>query len=224
MNKSGSGAYWALDAKKRMTLWARARRVAVVFGLLMLCLPAGAHGEIHGDAAVDIRALTLLDQDGKAISLRTFEGRTLVLHFILTRCVEACHTQVRSLRAVRAALPADTRDRVQFLSISIDPARDTPETLRQYADAMGIDDPDWRFATASPDRIAQLARGLGVKRESLPDGQMDHTLVVILFDAKGQLFQRYAGADVNTPRLVREIGDVVRLFDPTYRSTSEQGR
>ena len=49
------------------------------------------------DAAVDIRALTLLDQDGKPISLRAFEGRTLVLHFIFTHCVAACHTQVKNL-------------------------------------------------------------------------------------------------------------------------------
>jgi protein SCO1 len=202
----------------------RTKASSVVLCLLMLCVPAWSHGERRGDTAADTHALTLLDQHGKSISLRSFEGRTLVVHFIFTHCVEACHTQVRRLRAVREALSAETRERVQFLSISIDPTRDTPETLRRYADAMGIDDPDWRFATGSPEHIDQLARSLGVKRESQPDGQMDHTLLVTVFDAKGQLFQRYAGAEGDTTRLVREIGDVVRLFDPTYRSTSGQGR
>jgi protein SCO1/2 len=194
-------------------------------GILVLCLLAFAPPPSIGDdikptATGDIRSLPLLDQHGEPTTLRAFEGRTLVLNFIFTHCVVACHTQVRSLNAVRAALPADIRSRVQFLSVSIDPSRDTPDTLREYARNMGIDDPDWRFTTASPDHIARIARALGVKRESLPDGQMDHTLMVILFDAKGRLMQRYAGAEVNAARLVREIGDVVRSFGPAVPSAS----
>lgn len=201
-----------------MTSWPKAR--SLVLSVLMLCVPAWSRGALHGDTSVDVRGLTLLDQDGKAISLRTFEGRALVLNFIFTHCLVACHTQVKSLNAVRAALPPDIRARVQFLSVSIDPSRDTPETLRQYARTMGIDDPDWRFATMSPDHVAQIVRAVGVKREVLPDGQMDHTLMVILFDARGRLIQRYAGAEVDRGRLVREIGDVVRLFDPAHQSAS----
>jgi cytochrome oxidase Cu insertion factor (SCO1/SenC/PrrC family) len=207
-----------------MACWPKAR--SVVLSLLVLSLPTWSYGQGQGDGAVDVRALTLLDQDGRPVSLRTFEGRTLVLNFIFTHCVVACHTQVKSLNAVRAALPPDIRARVQFLSVSIDPSRDTPETLRQYARTMGIDDPDWRFATMSPNHVAQIVRAFGVKRELLPDGQMDHTLMVILFDAKGQLVQRYARAEVDSRRLVREIGEVVRLFDPAYQSASpiDQGR
>jgi protein SCO1 len=113
---------------------------------------------------------------------------------------------------------------VQFLSISLDPSRDTPQTLREYARTMRIDDAEWRFATGSPSDIDAITRALGVKREALADGQIDHTLVVILFDAKGRLLQRYAGSEVDTARLVREIGEVVRLFDPAYQSASPGGR
>ena len=167
--------------------------IAILAGALALpTLVAGQTRAEPTTAAVDIRSLPLRDQHGESITLRAFEGRTLVLNFIFTHCIVACHTQVKNLKSVRASLPPDIRARVQFLSVSLDPARDTPETLRQYAQTMGIDDLDWRFATASPDDLLQLARGLSVKRESLPDGQMDHTLVVILFDAKSRLMQRYA--------------------------------
>jgi protein SCO1 len=106
---------------------------------------------MQAGASVDIRTLSLLDQDGKPTSLRAFEGRTVVLHFMFTHCVAACHLQVKSLRTMREALPADTRSRVEFVSVSIDPAHDTPETLRGYAQANGIVTPDWRFVTASLD-------------------------------------------------------------------------
>ena len=144
--------------------------------------------------------------------MRAHEGRALILHFIFTHCVAACHRQVRDLRFLRESLPADTRLRVQFLSVSLDPAQDTPEALRRYAQENGITDAAWRFATAPSDVIDRLTQALGVQRQPLPDGQIDHTLVVFLFDAKGRLIQRYTGA-VDTPRLVRTISDVVRLFD-----------
>jgi protein SCO1/2 len=201
--------------------------IAIVVGVLTLCPLTWAVGQTPATPAAradDIRSLALRDQHGESTTLRAFEGRTLVLNFIFTHCLVACHTQVKNLNAVRAALPPDIRSRVQFLSISIDPTRDTRETLRQYAQTMGIDDPDWRFATASPDHIARITRAFGVKRESPSDGQIDHTLVVILFDAKGGLMQRYAGAEVNAARLVREIGDVVRLFDPSYQPVSGIGQ
>lgn len=219
-----------------MRFWPKCVQNAVC--LLALVAPAWAHDEIYGDAAIsagqtpvktrtaapDVRSLPLRDQHGESITLRTFEGRTLVLNFIFTHCIVACHTQVKNLQNVRASLPPDVRARVQFLSVSLDPARDTPETLRQYAQAMGIEDPDWRFATATRDDLLQLARGLSVKAESLPDGQMDHTLVVILFDVKSRLMQRYAGEGSNAARLVREIGDVVKLFDPAYQCVSGMGQ
>jgi protein SCO1 len=199
------------------------RVVVIVLCLLAFSLRPSIGDTIQATAADDVRSVPLLDQHGKSTTLGAFQGRTLVVHFIFTHCAVACHTQVKSLNAVRAALPPDIRAGVQFLSVSIDPLRDTPETLRQYARTMGIEDPQWRFATASPDDLARLTRGLSVKRESLPDGQMDHTLVVMLFDAKSRLIQRYAGAEVNVARLVREIGDVVRLFDPAYKQVSGIG-
>lgn len=188
-------------------------------GIIVFCLLAFVPRPSSGDAE-DIRSLPLLDQHGKTTTLGAFEGRTLVVHFLFTHCVAACPTQVKSLKTVRAALPAETRARVQFLSVSLDPERDTPETLRQYAENMRIDDPEWRFATASPERTARLLDALSVKREKLADGQIDHTLVVFLFDPLGRFVQRYAAPAVDTARLTREIASVVELHDPARQATS----
>jgi protein SCO1/2 len=166
--------------------------------------------DIQAQASVDARALTLIDQDGKPTSLHAFEGRTVVLHFIFTHCLAACHLQVKSLRAVRETFPADLRSRIQFVSVSLDPEHDTPDVLRQYAVANGIADADWRFVTASPDVIERLTRLFSVRREPVADGQINHTLAVFLFDASGRLIQRYADP-VDPARLAREISAVDRL-------------
>jgi cytochrome oxidase Cu insertion factor (SCO1/SenC/PrrC family) len=192
-----------------MPFWPITRSALVC--LLSLTASSWPVDETHAGAAVDIRALPLLDQDGKPTSLHAFEDRAMVLHFIFTHCVAACHLQVRNLRAVREALPADTKRRVQFVSVSIDPEHDTPETLKRYAQSNGIDDANWRFVTASPAVVDQLTQSLAVKRRIVSDAQIDHTLAVFLFDARGRLIQRYADP-VDGARLVREIGEVVRLF------------
>jgi protein SCO1 len=187
-------------------------------GIIVLCLLAFAarpsigdaiHASAIASATEDIRSLPLLDQHGKTTTLRAFEGRTLVVHFIFTHCIAACHMQVKSLKEVREALPAETRASVQFLSVSIDPQRDTPETLRLYGQTNGIEDGNWRFVTASPDVIERLTKFFAVKRDATADGQINHTLAVFLFDAGGRQIQRYADP-VDAPRLVREIVDVER--------------
>ena len=95
-------------------------------------------------------------------------------------------------------------------SLSIDPEQDTPDTLRRYAHANGIVDADWRFVTASADVIERIAHHFGVKREAMPDGAINHTLAVFLFDRGGHMIQRYADP-LDTARLVKEIGVVSGL-------------
>jgi len=188
-----------------MASWPKVRTAVVC--LLALSASIWSAGQTYADGSVDIRALMLVDQDGKPTSLHAFEGRTTVLHFIFTHCVAACHLQVKSLRTVRDALPADIRARVQFVSVSLDPEHDTPDVLRQYAQMNGIAEADWRFVTASPDVIERITKHFAVKREVLADGQINHTLAVFLFDGSGRLIQRYADP-VDTARLAKEIGAV----------------
>jgi protein SCO1/2 len=191
-----------------MTLWPKAGSVVVC--LLTLSAPAWPVRAMDADGPVDIRALALRDQHDKPTSLRAFDGRTTVLHFIFTHCIAACHLQIKSLRTVRDALPADIRARVQFVSVSLDPEHDTPDALRRYAETNRIVDANWRFVTASPDVIERITKHFAVNREAVGDGQINHTLAIFLFDASGHMIQRYADP-VDTTRLVNEIGDVDRL-------------
>jgi cytochrome oxidase Cu insertion factor (SCO1/SenC/PrrC family) len=193
-----------------MTRWPKAGTALVC--LLTLGASAWSVRAMASDAdgVIDIRALPLTDQDGRATSLHAFDGQTLVLHFIFTHCVSACHLQVKSLRTVRDALPAEIRSRVQFVSVSLDPEHDTPAVLRRYADMNEIVDAQWRFVTASPDVVERITKHFAVTREAVADGQINHTLAVFLFDAGGRMIQRYADP-VDTTRLVNEISDVDKL-------------
>src|SRR6516164_7001003 len=78
----------------------------------------------------------LVGSDGRARSRDDFKGRVTVLLFGFTHCPEVCPTALLNLSVVLDRL-GEERDRVQIAFITVDPARDTPEVLRDYLSGFG---------------------------------------------------------------------------------------
>lgn len=75
---------------------------------------------------------TLTDQNGQSVSLSDFRGKVVVFSFGFTHCPNICPATLSHFVAIREVLPEALRDQVQFLFISVDPERDTPERLKEY--------------------------------------------------------------------------------------------
>jgi protein SCO1 len=158
--------------------------------------------------------IPLIDQQGKPRSLAQFKGKTVVLNFIFTNCTSVCPLQTRQLMAVQTELDPALRSQVQFVSVSVDPERDTPQALASFARRYGADLTNWSFLTGSKPNVTILAQTMGVLREQETISQIpDHRAFVLLLNAQGKLMQRYSGASVDRPRLVREIQQVALLFN-----------
>lgn len=108
---------------------------------------------------------TLPAADGRTITRADFTGRVTVIAFMFTHCPLICPTLTQEMSKLRTAL--DSVDAVRFLSISVDPAHDTPERLKQYAAEHAIDGQRWAIAGATTKQIAQFASAL--KFEIGPD-------------------------------------------------------
>src|SRR6266446_847250 len=93
----------------------------------------------------------LIDQDGRPIELAALRGKVVLVSFIFTTCNGSCPATTHRLACVHEELARhmDLKDRVHFLSISVDPERDTPEVLRGYRRLYDIEGPDWSFVTGS---------------------------------------------------------------------------
>lgn len=167
-----------------------------------------------------IKGLTsLVDQSGRPFSFAQLGRQTVVLNFIFTRCPSSCPTQVRALTAVQKALsrPAPSRSpgaRVHFVSVSMDPAHDTPAVLDGYARSLGADLASWSFVTGAPDQIAWLHQHYNAQVKALAGGQFEHRVAVYLLDADQRLLQTYAARPLDERRLIDEIQTVDRLFNP----------
>jgi protein SCO1/2 len=156
--------------------------------------------------------IALSDQYGLPINSSDLLGRMVVINFTYTTCGAECGSQRVGLVALREALRAEglLGSQVTFLTVSIDPARDTPEALQTYAAQLGADRETWRFATGNPDEVKALVGGeLGIYyARPDADGVIKHEQNVLLVDSNGILRARYDGAALNQARVLRDIGMV----------------
>jgi len=111
-------------------------------------------------------------------------GQRVVLSFLYTRCVEACPRTVEQLRAVYHRLRARETGPFRFLTLSVDPAYDTPERLLRYAVRRGVADlPAWEFLTGEPADVTAVLRAWRAVEPVEPGGVEDpagHTGMVVL--------------------------------------------
>jgi protein SCO1/2 len=128
----------------------------------------------------------LVDQNGVAISEKTFLGKPTAYFFGYTHCPEACPTTLMDMTDRLAALGADG-DRFNVVFITIDPERDTPKTLKSYLESF---DPRIVAATGTPDEIAKTIKEFRAYVRRVGEGEnysFDHSTAVYLMDAKGRL-------------------------------------
>jgi protein SCO1/2 len=150
-------------------------------------------------------AFALTDQDGGAISLDGLRGQIVLLDFIYTTCPGPCPVLTSARVELQKKLPEAIRDRVRFVSISLDPARDTPEALRAYALARGADLTRWSFLTGPPEAVDGVLQSYGVGTVPSTNGEIEHVLVSFLIDDQGRIAKRYFGLDHPSDEFLRDL-------------------
>lgn len=124
------------------------------------------------------------------VSLQDFRGQVVMLYFGYTRCPDVCPTSLSVLRGALDALSDEEVRNVRGIFISVDPQRDSPEILAEYAaffhDAM-------IGATADEATIAEIARQYGAKyyavelQGSAMGYAVNHSSALYLVDRQGEL-------------------------------------
>jgi protein SCO1/2 len=170
---------------------------------------ASGGGDPLAGAGETAPEFALVDQDGGPVSLAALRGKVVLLDFIYTSCPGPCPILTGLHAKVREGLSAADRARVQLVSITLDPARDTPAVLREYASARRIDTAGWSFATGAPAQVDAVARAYGVGSVRAPSGEIEHTVATFLIDRDGRIAKRYLGTS-HDPAAIR--ADIEQLF------------
>lgn len=137
----------------------------------------------------------LFDQDGRVVESTRFRGKRLMLNFIFTRCPipTMCPAAVAKFQQTqRLAREAKLED-FELVSITLDPAYDTPGVLKTYAITRGIDTSNYTLLTGPENAIKSLLSTFGVLANFKGD-LLNHTLATVLIDEKGRIIHRADGS------------------------------
>jgi protein SCO1/2 len=183
-----------------------------VVALLTIALARPADALCH-EASKDERLpkigpapeFTLTDQDGRRVALKELRGKVLAVTFIYASCVDTCPLLTAKLAAVQDRLGAAFGPDVRFVSITVDPERDTPQALKRYAQAYHANPAGWSFLTGTPAEIRKVAGRYGVIYTKTPRGDVDHTFLTSLVDRGGTLRVQYMGVRFDPDELLRDL-------------------
>lgn len=162
----------------------------------------------------------LEDADGKPVGLADLRGTVVVLNFIYAGCPDVCPLHSERIAELQAMINrTPMRDQVRFITITTDPARDTPEVLRGYGATHGLDPANWLFLTSrDPGATRRVARQYGLEFTETPDGLQMHSVVTHLIDREGHLRARYHSLKFSPVNLVTHVN---ALVNDHHRSREE---
>jgi protein SCO1 len=155
--------------------------------------------------------VALVDETGTARHLSDWRGKVLAVTFTYTRCPlpDFCPRMDHHFKSVQSAVGADAglRDRVALLSVTFDPAFDTPKILSAHARQVGADPRLWHFATGEQNDIDAFASRLGILivREPANPSDITHNLRTAVIDSGGRLQTMLNGADWEPSELVAAL-------------------
>jgi protein SCO1/2 len=137
---------------------------------------------------------TLVDGANQRVTLSHLRGRVVLLSFIYTTCTTTCPllTHQMGLLEHRLRHAGLWPPSASFLSVTVDPERDTAPVLADYARLFQAVDPNWRFLRDEPARVRPVLAAYDEWTKPLPDGELDHPARVYLIDPSGNIREVYA--------------------------------
>jgi protein SCO1/2 len=173
----------------------------------------------------------LVERSGRPFSAADLDGKIWVANFIFTHCAGMCPGLSSRMAALQRALDAEPEagdgtvrhGGVRLVSFSVDPTRDTPETLRRYAERFSADPERWLFVTGTREAIHGLVRdGFRLSVAELPPGAagytadepITHSDRFVLVDRQRRIRALVHGTEEGAvPELMRDIAELARAGD-----------
>ncbi len=200
--------------RRRKRITERGRRALDRAAFLAIALLAAAAGCRRTALPVlgSVPGFSLTERSGRTVTADDLAGHVWIADFVFTRCPDFCPALTSRMSRLQARIAGGT-DPIRLVSVSVDPAHDTPEILRDYATRAKAG-PDWLFLTGTPGDIAALLRG-GFKVAWADDGPpaspITHSDRFVLVDRERRIRGYYHGTEeADVERLAR---DAIALRD-----------
>ena len=173
----------------------------------------------------EVPNFSLVNQDRQNIGLKNFYGKTLVVNFIFTRCVDICPLQTDKMNDLAIQVSnGSKKDDIHFISISVDPEIDTPEVLSEYISQRDLHTDSWSFLTGTREQIWSLSKKgfyLPVSENSENTAMpILHSSQFVIVDAQGRIRGYYDSlSDDGIKNLKEDLKKVVAEVFPVPKDS-----
>ena len=138
-----------------------------------------------------VPAFTLTNANAQAFGLQNLTGKVWIADFVFTTCATTCPIMMEQTSKLQKALPST--DSLTFVSISINPAYDTPAVLKAFAQKRRANHKNWEFLTGPMEDIKRLSvEGLKI---GTPEDPLNHSTHFVLVDRRTNIRGYYDGTD-----------------------------
>ena len=188
-------------------------RAALILALLVLMAlmlrPYGTAQQVPQESPLPTIGpapdFTLTSQDGAQVALADLRGKVVAVMFIYTLCTDTCPVLTPMMSFIQDQLGADFGSKIAFVSITVDPERDTPQVLKEYAQAFDANLAGWSFLTGTSDAIRDVTHRYGVFASKSSKGDVDHTFLTSIVDRRGILRVQYIGVRFDPDEFRRDL-------------------
>lgn len=149
----------------------------------------------------------LVDLNGERVSLKDLKDKIKVVNFIYTSCSSTCPIVTRRLSSLQQVLKRKglLGEKVEIISISLDPERDTTRQLKRYADGFRAGSENWLFLRGTQEQTKKVLSDYDIWIKKADDGTIDHVMRVYLIDGKNRIREIYNLAFLQPELVVRDI-------------------
>jgi protein SCO1/2 len=148
--------------------------------------------------------LPLVDQDDTTMALHDLKGHPILAAMVYTSCKDVCILVTEQMKAIERQLAGADGD-VQYVLFSLDPARDSPAAMREFARVQKLDTAKWRLVATGEEGVRDLAAVFGVRYQPEEDGEIAHSAVIVVIDGRGVVRHRQVGV----ARDARELAEAM---------------
>jgi protein SCO1/2 len=201
-----------------------ARKHAFKIAVLALCAAMGIYLYLSStkEAAPNLDqnykapSFELTDLDGNKVSLENTNGKVRVIYFFYANCPDVCPPTTFLMSQAQNELKKQGtfgKD-VEFLSITFDPVRDTPEAMKKFASKFDIDSSGWKFLREdSEEQTKELMKGFGLGLIKDNNGYFTHADAITFVDRQGSVRKAMIGAKDETQNADNIVKVVNALVD-----------
>ncbi len=195
--------------KKLRYLITGAAVLFVILVLTMVVLDKAGKGSKDLPRLYKVPEFNFMESSGKPFGISNFSGKISVVDFIFTRCGGPCPLMAKSMGELYDAFARSNR--VQLISITVDPAYDSLKVLRAYAQELGVTDNRWKFVRGEKPELMELYEKGFKLSGNLP---YEHSTKLVLVDEQGWIRGYYDYDDPIAMNLLKQhIAILVKSLD-----------